>query len=142
VLTSNSASGGNPTILGKIDMDGENALSFNSFSNYYGYYGKKGETIYLRAYVNPVEGQRQSTRCSGGASFDRRDSFGWNIMNTNSPLQDDFNMSYAEQRPPVFTCSDYLEYTFTEDGLYRINFRNTVGGEGYFRGTVAPSPLG
>ena len=39
-----------------------------------------------------------------------------------------------------YNCSDYLQYTFEENGLYRFNSQSIVGGEGFFGRQSPPQP--
>jgi len=132
-LAGTAGLGGTPDRLGSIDLEEENLISGISFFNHYGYRGKKGETIYLQAYVDPAVPEQTLTRCVSGASFNNRDAFGWIVLDGEPNSDGAFFQS--------FSCSDYFEYTFPEDGLYRFNYRSTVGGEGFFRATTTASPL-
>lgn len=127
--------GGTPDTLARIDFDGENTLSHNSFLNHYGFLAEKGETIYLQAYIDPKRSDdSEAFRCAVSGGFEDRPSFGWIILNAEDEIA-------GEAHRPKYSCSDYLEYTFKKDGLFRLNFRSIVGGDGYFRATVTPSPL-
>lgn len=124
--------GGAPTALGTIDLDSENTLHPNSFNNHYGYLGKKGETLYLQAYIDPKRSDSAVVRSNG--AFSNYSSFGWAILNNEG-------QEVYSSREGIYSMSDYFEYTFEMDGLLRINFRSIVKGDGHFRATVTPSPL-
>lgn len=130
-LLETSGEGGTPQLLGSIDLEGENQIYGTTFFNHYGYRGKEGETIYLQAYVHPAEADMTVTRCSAGTAYNRRDTFGWAVLNGD----------HTESTASLFTCSDYLEHTFEEAGVFRFNFRSTVNGTGFFNATVTSSPL-
>lgn len=135
ILLQSVGEGGVPDAVGQINFDGENTISENSFFNNYGYFGQAGETIYLRAYVNPGELDKTAVACSANGSYGSSSSFGWSVLNAN------YLMVGEENHGPRYSCSDYMEYTFEEDGLYRFNFRSTVNGTGFFLATVTPNPL-
>jgi len=133
-LGSQVGTGGLPDNLGRIDIDGKNVLAGDSAMNHFGYKGEADETIYLQAYVDPREGDRTGQRCRQSRGyFSYKFSFGWTVMSKD--------VSDNIYRQPVFSCSGSLEYTFPKDGTYHFNFRNFLGGTGYFYATTTPAPL-
>lgn len=127
--------GGNANLLGQVDFDGENELFGESFMNHYVIQGREGETVYLQAYVDPAEYSETFNRCQRGQGFSRHYAYGWSAM--SEVRRADGN--YRDE--PIYNCSDYLEYTFPQDGTYHFNFRSTRNGSGHFRATRTDSPL-
>jgi hypothetical protein len=84
---------------------------------------------------NSEEKRQTAGNCSANPTYNNSSSFGWSTLNAN------YMMFGEESHRPPYSCSESMEYTFEEDGLYRFNFRSTVNGSGFFMATVIPSPL-
>ena len=128
------AEGGLPDSLGQISTDGQNELAAHPVTNHYGYEGKEGETIYIKAYIDPREDATTERRCKEFSSdYDGKYAFGWSVV--SSPSSDGYGLK------PRFNCSHELSYTFPADGTYHFNFRSFVGGTGHFYATVTEAPM-